>query len=75
MRLLYVAKISESELKGDVESKVSFNDSHLIIDSMINHFKQLSDEPLSGLKVILGSYTIHLLEGNSHGLKHLLKGV
>jgi hypothetical protein len=32
MRLLYVAKISESEMKGDVEN------------SMINHFKHLAEE-------------------------------
>ena len=54
MRLLYVAKISESELKGDVEN------------SMINHFKQVVEDQLTGLKVILGAWTIHLVEGSAH---------
>ena len=42
---------------------------------MINHFKQLHEEPFTGLKVILGSYTIHRLDGNSHVLKHLMKSL
>ena len=63
MRVLYAAKLNESELKGDVEN------------SMINHFKQLIEEPITGLKVILGSYTIHLLEGSTHAMKHLIKRI
>lgn len=31
---------------------------------MSNHFKQLSDESITGLKVILGTFSIHLVEGS-----------
>ena len=51
MRVLYVAKLSESELKGDVEG------------NMNNYFKQLTEEPVTGLKIIIGSLSIHLIEG------------
>jgi hypothetical protein len=63
MRVLYAAKISESELKGDVEG------------SMNNHFKNMSDEPFFGLKVILGSLTIHLLEGEQSSVRKVLKNL
>jgi hypothetical protein len=63
MRILYVAKISETEIKGDVEN------------SMNNRFRELIKEPITGLKLIIGSWSIHLLEGNTHTLKHLMKAI
>ena len=61
--MVYVAKISEAEMKGDVEN------------SMGNHFKQIGEEQITGLKVILGSWTIHLVEGSANHVKNLIKRV
>ena len=63
MRILYVAKISETEIKGDVEN------------SMNNRFRELIKEPITGLKLIIGAWTIHLVEGNTHTLKNLMKAI
>lgn len=63
MRVLYVARLNEGELKGDVEA------------SMNNHFRTISDEPFHGLKIILGIYSIHLVEGESSSVKKLLKNI
>jgi hypothetical protein len=63
MRVLYAAKINEGELKGDVES------------SMNIHFKQITDEPFNGIKVILGSWSIHLIEGEKQSVMKLLRSI
>lgn len=42
---------------------------------MNNYFKQLTDEQFAGLKVILGSYTIHLLEGETSAIKKVMKAL
>lgn len=63
MRVLYVAKVSESELKGDVEG------------SMNNYFKQLTEEPVTGLKIIIGSLAIHLIEGEQQAVRKLLRNI
>ena len=62
--MLYVAKMNENEIKGEVESKLFLY--KLILEDTTNFFKQLSDdEEFSGLNLIIGSYSIHLLEGES----------
>lgn len=63
MRVLYAAKVNEGELKGDVES------------SMNIHFKHLIDLPFSGLKVILQTQSIHLIEGEKAAVLKLLKAI
>jgi hypothetical protein len=63
IRVLYAAKINEGELKGDVES------------SMNMHFKHLTDLPFNGIKVLLSSYTIHLIEGEKQSVMKLLKSL
>ncbi len=63
MRVLYVAKLSESELKGDVEG------------NMNNYFKQLTEEPVTGLKIIIGSLSIHLIEGEQQAVRKLLRNI
>lgn len=42
---------------------------------MNNHFKGLLDETFTGLKVILGTYTIHLVEGETSGVKRLVQRI
>ena len=42
---------------------------------MNTHFKQLIEEPFSGLKVILGNLSIHLVEGEPPVVKKLLRAV
>jgi len=39
---------------------------------MNNHFEQLIDENIGGIKVILGSYSIHLVEGDTTSVKNLI---
>ena len=42
---------------------------------MNNYFKQLCEEPITGLKVIMGAYSIHLIEGEQQSVKKLLKNI
>jgi len=42
---------------------------------MNNHFKHISEEPFYGLKVLLGAYTITLIEGESKVVKKLLRNI
>jgi hypothetical protein len=74
MRVLYVAKNNETEVKGDVESKrIRFK--YLLLDFMNNNFKPLVEEPITGLKIMAGAYSIHLLEGDKGAVKKVLKNL
>ncbi len=42
------------------------------LGSMNNHFKSVIDETITGIKVLLGPYTIHLVEGDSNSVKKVL---
>ena len=42
---------------------------------MNNHFKNISDEPFNGIKVLLNSHTIHLVEGEQQNVIKLLKNI
>lgn len=42
---------------------------------MNNHFRGLIDETCSGLKVLLGSYSIHLVEGETSGVRRLMQRI
>lgn len=62
-RLLYVAKINDSDSKGDLESKITF----LIIclEDLTNYFKQIqanANQEITGLLLLLGGFMIHLIE-------------
>jgi hypothetical protein len=45
------------------------------IDFMNNNFKHLIEEPITGLKIMCGPYSIHLLEGESSAVKKVLKNL
>lgn len=42
---------------------------------MNNHFRPLNDETITGLKVVMGAYTIHLLEGESNSIRRVMHGI
>lgn len=42
---------------------------------MNNHFKHISEEPFYGLNVLLGSYSIVLIEGESKTVKKILRNI
>mmetsp|Transcript_27040 Transcript_27040/g.26101 ORF Transcript_27040/g.26101 Transcript_27040/m.26101 type:complete len:252 (-) Transcript_27040:40-795(-) len=61
-RVLYVAKLNESEIKGEQESK---GDSKLEKD-ISNYFKNLSEgAEFTGLNLLIGPWCLHLLECDS----------
>ncbi|CDW74898.1 UNKNOWN [Stylonychia lemnae] len=61
-RVLYVAKLNETEIKGEVEK------------DMTSYFKNIyGEQEFSGLNLILGSYCIHLLEGENVLVNMMLK--
>ena len=45
------------------------------IDFMNNNFKPLVEEPITGLKIMAGSYSIHLVEGDREAVKKVLKNL
>lgn len=48
----------------------------VLIEDITNYFKGYSNEgEFTGLNLILGSYSIHLLEGESHLINTILKGL
>lgn len=42
---------------------------------MNNNFKPLVEEPITGLKIMAGAYSIHLLEGDKEAVKKVLKNL
>ena len=42
---------------------------------MNNNFKPLMEEPVTGLKIMAGAYSLHLVEGESQAVKKLLKNL
>ena len=52
------------KLKSRVMLKVSNMNLNCLLDFMNNNFKPLVEEPITGLKIMAGAYSIHLLEGD-----------
>ena len=44
-------------------------------DFMNNNFKPLIEEPITGLKIMAGAYSIHLIEGDKEAVKKVLKNL
>lgn len=42
---------------------------------MNNYFKQLIEEPVTGLKIIVGTLAIHLVEGEQASVRRLLRNI
>jgi hypothetical protein len=42
---------------------------------MNNNFKPLVEEPITGLKIMAGPYSIHLFEGDKEAVKKVLKNL
>ena len=42
---------------------------------MNNNFKPLVEEPITGLKIMAGAYSIHLLEGDKDAVRKVLKNL
>jgi len=73
--VLYVAKLNEAEIKGEVESKIPFGN-NLIIEEMKNYFDSVSDgQEYTGLNLVIGGYSIHLLEGEGPLAWDMLKAL
>jgi hypothetical protein len=63
-RVLYVAKLDEQGMKGEIEK------------DMTNYFKALAEEDeLGGLNLIIGPYNIHLLECDAKVSLNILRKV
>ena len=61
--MLYVAKINEAEVKGELESKIIVKVIKFVED-ITNYFRKVAeDREFSGLNLILGGYCVHFLEG------------
>jgi len=42
---------------------------------MNNHFKPFIEEPITGLKIMAGAYTIHLIEGEKQAVMKVLNNL
>jgi len=42
---------------------------------MNNYFKQLKDDTITGLKILLNNYAIHLIEGEQASVVKMLKNL
>jgi hypothetical protein len=42
---------------------------------MNNYFKQLIEEPVTGLKIMVGTLSIHLVEGEQASVRRLLRNI
>jgi hypothetical protein len=42
---------------------------------MNNNFKPIIEEPITGLKIMAGAYSIHLVEGEKQAVLKLLKNL
>ena len=60
--MLYVAKLNEAEIKGELESTCN---GIKCLEEFTSYFKGIAeDREFTGLHLILGSYCVHLLEGD-----------
>jgi len=58
-----------------VTSKVKHIHISISIGNMNNYFKQLIEEPVTGLKIIVGTLCIHLVEGEQASVRKLLRNI